>query len=299
MALAPAYKMAMEEPKRRAPAAGGHEGAGAQQHAAPGSRRQEGRGPEAGRSPAKLDAGRRRGEQLRDARPQGRHGRGRGDLRRHLPERPSRTTRSTRSWIEVDDATEVHRVVLVSRAWDLINFVGAERAHTMLRQSVHYCVKAEENPNHAKYNQPLRELLPKLLDQHKLIGTKPGTKNGRRRVGGEVRRTRSSRPPRPRPPKRSPRRWPRGSSAEADRRGAVAGREPTRAPRPGPAEGVDRRPNKPVGSVHGDSVGVHCLRHDPRVAEPRRGPATAARRSRASSWPAIRWPATAATGPSS
>ena len=52
--------------------------------------------------------------------------------------------------VEVDDATEVHRVVLVSRAWDLINFVGAERAHTMLRQSVHYCVKAEGNANQAK-----------------------------------------------------------------------------------------------------------------------------------------------------
>ena len=29
--------------------------------------------------------------------------------------------------VEVDDATEVHRVVLVSRAWDLTRFVGAER----------------------------------------------------------------------------------------------------------------------------------------------------------------------------
>jgi hypothetical protein len=59
----------------------------------------------------------------------------------------------------------------------MINFVGAERAHTMLRQSVHYCVKAESNPNHAKGNQSLRDLLPKLLDQHKLMGTKPGTKS--------------------------------------------------------------------------------------------------------------------------
>src|SRR5205085_2814605 len=66
--------------------------------------------------------------------------------------------------VEVDDATEVHRVVLVSRAWDLTRFVGAERAHTMLRQSVHYCVNSERNPNQVKYNAPLRELLPRLLD---------------------------------------------------------------------------------------------------------------------------------------
>src|SRR5262249_15270027 len=78
--------------------------------------------------------------------------------------------------VEVDDATEVHRVVLVSRAWDLIKFVGTERAHTLLRQSVHYCTKAE-HPNQIKYNQPVREILPKLLDQHKLLGTKAGTKS--------------------------------------------------------------------------------------------------------------------------
>ncbi|MBN9120733.1 MAG: hypothetical protein J0I06_16550, partial [Planctomycetes bacterium] len=59
--------------------------------------------------------------------------------------------------VEVDDATEVHRVVLVSRAWDLTRFVGTERAHTMLRQSVHYCVNVEKNPGQLKYNAELRE----------------------------------------------------------------------------------------------------------------------------------------------
>src|SRR5262249_33960224 len=78
--------------------------------------------------------------------------------------------------VEVDDADEVHRTVLVSRAWDLINFVGAERAHTMLRQSVRYCVKAE-HPNQVKWNQPVRDTLVKVLDQYKLLGSKPGTKS--------------------------------------------------------------------------------------------------------------------------
>lgn len=77
---------------------------------------------------------------------------------------------------EVDDATEVHRVVLVSRAWDLTRFVGTDRAHTMLRQSVHYCVNVEKNPNQAKANAELREILPKLLDQYKLLATKPGSR---------------------------------------------------------------------------------------------------------------------------
>ncbi|MBP3955555.1 hypothetical protein J8F10_09705 [Gemmata sp. G18] len=78
--------------------------------------------------------------------------------------------------VEVDDATEVHRVVLVSRAWDLTRFVGTERASTMLRQSVHYCVNIEKNASQIKYNGPIREQLPKLLDQYKLVGSKPGTK---------------------------------------------------------------------------------------------------------------------------
>ena len=77
----------------------------------------------------------------------------------------------------MDDATEDHRVVLVSRAWDLTRFVGRERAHTMLRQSVRYCVKLEANPNQKKYNAEVRELLPKLLDQYKLVGAKPGARS--------------------------------------------------------------------------------------------------------------------------
>src|SRR5581483_10913548 len=63
----------------------------------------------------------------------------------------------------VDDGVEVHRVVLVSRSWDLLDFVGKDKAHTMLRQSVHYCVKAETGS--VKYDAAVRELLPKLLDR--------------------------------------------------------------------------------------------------------------------------------------
>ena len=43
----------------------------------------------------------------------------------------------------VHDHTEVHRVVLPYRAWEMLELVGKEQAHTLLRQSVRYCVKAE------------------------------------------------------------------------------------------------------------------------------------------------------------
>src|SRR5262249_54571810 len=71
----------------------------------------------------------------------------------------------------LQDATEVHRVVMVSRSWDLVNLIGTDQAHTLLRQSVHYCIKNE--PWSAKYAAGQRTLLPKLLDQHKLLGKKP------------------------------------------------------------------------------------------------------------------------------
>jgi hypothetical protein len=66
----------------------------------------------------------------------------------------------------VDDATEVHRVVLASRAWDLLDFVGKEQTHTMLRQSVRYCLKSEKNGSQAKFAAEIRALLPKLVEQH-------------------------------------------------------------------------------------------------------------------------------------
>src|SRR6266404_5295770 len=73
----------------------------------------------------------------------------------------------------VQDNTEVHRVVLPYRAWDLLDLIGKEQAHTLLRQSVRYCVKVESGQRVATGNEP-RTLLPKLLEQHKLLGRSPG-----------------------------------------------------------------------------------------------------------------------------
>lgn len=76
----------------------------------------------------------------------------------------------------VDDNTEVHRVVLPYRAYALLDLVGPEQAVTMLRQSVRYCVKSERRDNrNAEFDRP-RTLLPKVFDQHKLAGKTPGTR---------------------------------------------------------------------------------------------------------------------------
>src|SRR5439155_23981489 len=71
--------------------------------------------------------------------------------------------------------TEVHRVVLPYRAWDLLDLIGKEHAHTLLRQSVRYCVKSESGSRSASRDQP-RTLLPKVLEEHKLLDRSPGTR---------------------------------------------------------------------------------------------------------------------------
>jgi hypothetical protein len=72
----------------------------------------------------------------------------------------------------VQDDIDVHRVVLAWRAWAALDLTGKEQAHTLLRQSVRYCVDVEERRkrNNANYTPSIRQVLPKLLDQYKLAG---------------------------------------------------------------------------------------------------------------------------------
>jgi hypothetical protein len=75
----------------------------------------------------------------------------------------------------VHDGQEVHRIVLPYRAYDLLDVVGKQHAHTMLRQSVHYCVK-QESPRYSGYFARSRTLLPRLIEQYKLLDKPLGTK---------------------------------------------------------------------------------------------------------------------------
>ncbi len=74
----------------------------------------------------------------------------------------------------VQDHTEVHRIAMPYRAWDLIDIVGVENAHTMLRQSVRYCVNAE-SPRYTQHCKGGRDVLPKLIDEYKLLSQPLGT----------------------------------------------------------------------------------------------------------------------------
>ena len=156
----------------------------------------------------------------------------------------------------VDDATEVHRVVMVSRSWDLLEFVGKERASALLRQSVHYCVKAEGQGNYGAHYKEVRALLPQLLDAHKLPGKTAGT-----RAGDDA--------------------WVEAladtifKSKPADAAGAVAGALAGGFAPDAISQAIavaanqlvlrdegriagQTAANKPLGSCHGDSIGVHA-----------------------------------------
>jgi hypothetical protein len=155
----------------------------------------------------------------------------------------------------VQDNTEVHRVVLPYRAWDLLGLLGKEQAHTLLRQSVRYCVKAEGWQHPASWDEP-RTLLPKMLEEHKLLGRSAGDRKAEDGWVDQFSQTIFKSTPQ--------------QAAEAAAAALAEGMSPSdvgeaitlaanqlilrdmgRTPR-------DEQPGKPLGSVHGDSIGVHA-----------------------------------------
>ena len=157
--------------------------------------------------------------------------------------------------IAVDDHTEVHRVVLPYRAWDLLGLIGKEQAHTLLRQSVRYCVKAESWPNQGGGDAP-KTILPKLLEQHKLLGRAPGD---RKPDDGWVEQTSQA------IFKSTPEEAAEVAAASLAEGilPAAVGEAITLAANQLILRDMGRSAReevagKPIGSVHGDSIGVHA-----------------------------------------
>lgn len=155
----------------------------------------------------------------------------------------------------VQEHTEVHRVVLPYRAWDLLGLIGPEHAQTLLRQSVRYCIRAEAWPRNAAADEP-RALLPRLLEEHRLLDRQPGTRLAGDAWVDQLSQTifKSS----------------AAQAAEAAANALSEGFSPScigeavslaanqlllrdsgRTPR-------EELPGKVIGSVHGDSIGVHA-----------------------------------------
>lgn len=155
----------------------------------------------------------------------------------------------------VQDDADVHRVVLAYRAWDMLGLTGKQHAHTTLRQSVRYCVSVEKSRIARNYPEPgIRAVLPKALERYR-----SGTKSRRSKEADDA--------------------WVRNfcntllASTPAQAAYAVAeslaeGFSPSVIGEalslaatqqtlrdPGREQAY---PGKPIGSVHGDSYGVHA-----------------------------------------
>lgn len=157
----------------------------------------------------------------------------------------------------VHDDLDVHRVVLAYRSWGMLDLAGREHAHTLLRQSVRYCVNVEKQTRARNYPEPfIRTLLPRLIDKHGLEGRALGRKEADAAWIDRFALTLL------------------GSTAEgaADAVAAVLaeGFDPRvvgealslaateQVLRDTGRSGTQIQPGKPAGSVHGDSLGVHA-----------------------------------------
>ncbi len=175
--------------------------------------------------------------------------------------------------IMVQDHADVHRVVLPYRAWDLLGIIGKEQAHTLLRQSVRFCLHAESSWTHNDEWLAPRNVLTKMLDEHKLLGRAPGDRKAEDAWVDQLSQTIFKSTPQ--------------QAADAVAAALAEGFAPadigeaiTLAANQLILRDQGRRPmeevtGKPLGSVHGDSIGVHACdsanawRNMARVGNPR------------------------------
>ncbi|HZY85900.1 MAG TPA: hypothetical protein VFE78_13780 [Gemmataceae bacterium] len=157
---------------------------------------------------------------------------------------------------EIQDEADVHRVVLSWRAWVMLDFTGKEQAHTILRQSVQYCLDAEANhKQNRRTPSAIRAMLPKLLDQYKLLGRPAGTRQPDDAWVAKLAQTIYT-GGRPRAAEAVAAALAEGMKPEAvgEAISLAANMLLLHDPGRSQAEGAE----KPRGSVHGASVGVHA-----------------------------------------
>lgn len=76
----------------------------------------------------------------------------------------------------VRDEMDVHRVVLAWRALETGGMTGGPAAGVLLRQCVRFCATREAGARTRDRNLRIRELLPRLMDQHRLRGAGDGAR---------------------------------------------------------------------------------------------------------------------------
>jgi hypothetical protein len=176
--------------------------------------------------------------------------------------------------LAIEDEVDVHRVVLAWRAWAMLRLSGGEYAHTLLRQSVRYCLNTEQALRDRKQpGSQVRQVLPRLLDQYHLLSKPLGNREAEDSEVEQLARAIFS--------------GTREQAADATAIALAEGLHPETVGEaismaanllvlhdPGRRE-QNSSPQKPPGCVHGDSVGVHASdaanawRNIARVSNPR------------------------------
>jgi hypothetical protein len=157
----------------------------------------------------------------------------------------------------VQDDLNVHRFVFAHRTYGLVGLLGAEYSYSLLRQCVRLCADHERiRIEHKQAESPIRALLPKLLDQYKLLGKQPGKQKAEDAWVEKMAQTIYG--------------GGRNQAAEAVAAALAEGMSPedigeamslaaNRLVLCDPGRRKDQaQPGKPEGSVHGASVGVHA-----------------------------------------
>ena len=164
----------------------------------------------------------------------------------------------------VQDDLNVHRFVFAHRTYGLVGLLGREYSYSLLRQCVRFCADHERMQiEHKQPESPIRALMPKLLDQYKLVGKPLGKRDPGDATVDELARTIYQ--------------GPRDRAAEAAAAALAEGIDPEVV-----GEAISLASNLYVlrqGSdnwrTHGDSAGVHssdatnAWRNMARVADPR------------------------------
>lgn len=78
----------------------------------------------------------------------------------------------------MQDDINVHRFVFAYRTYGLANLLGSNYAYDILRQCVRFGIKHEsDRKSRSRPESPIRQLMPKLLDQYKLAGKSFGNRD--------------------------------------------------------------------------------------------------------------------------
>jgi hypothetical protein len=152
----------------------------------------------------------------------------------------------------IHDALDVHRVVLTWRCWEVLDLTGKDHARMMLRHTVRHCAGFDYR---WQGNWPnFRDTLPKVLENHKLLKRKAGT---RKADDAQVEKLAKVIYGSKREEAAEAVAAALGEGFSLDSIGEAMSLASTRLLLAD--KGLPRaQPGKPVGSVHGASVGVHA-----------------------------------------